>query len=1323
MKERLKGNPKAKVLSGIAASIVACSLAFTALAPQTSGRALAAESDDIPFKPTLTTSINDSFEKSNAVVEDVLAEGATLLKNNGALPLNAAGAKITVLGKNSVDPALGGGGSATGSGGGLSDRTTVDFYTSLTNAGFEVNPTVKAFYEDDEASGSGVGDYTSFLSLGANGIGTGETAPEAYTDEVKASFKDYNDAAVILLTRFGGEGFDLPRTSFTEVTIETFRSSNMYSALMGMMGNNEEAAFALFCQISGVEPNTKGPVEGRTDMNEHYLELDDYEKALIDMASENFDKVILVLNTGNPLELKEIEEGDKVDSVLWVGYPGARGFNSVGKIIAGAITPSGHTVDTYAADFTKDPTFMNFSKNSPAGNQYLDQTGALADPARYMVEYEEGIYSGYRYWETRGYTDGEDWYEQNVVYPFGYGLSYTQFRREVDFPEISELEADGEITVSVKVTNVGEYEGKDVVQLYYSAPYYEGEIEKSHVELGGFAKTELLQPGESDTVTITMSVQSMASYDFMDANGNDFMGYELDGGDYTFYVGSDVHDAWTKGESMMASVPDEGYTYRNDEVTGGEIVNRFDDVSAHFDIVNDEATSTLLSRNDWEGTFPEYVTEDELKLTPAELEDFAIPVVDAEYDEGQPWYVETMPEYAKEEVPAEDAIQLIELTGLDYDDPLWEEFIAQLTLEQMQALLREGGYRSVAIENLGVPDAIHLDGTNGFVSAGGTIEGIGEQRTFYCAPIVISSTWNTELAEKVGQLWGEEGIWSEQTGIYAPGANTHRSPFGGRNFEYYSEDPLLSGEICGSVVKGLTDKGVIAFIKHFAVNDQETNRDKGGLVTWADEQTMREIYFKAFEGAVKKSGSLGIMSSFNRIGAVWSSDRYDLMTQVLRDEWGFEGMVVTDYAEHYDYMNQNSMVRAGSDLWLSPGGAWGENKLGNISIAEADLTPTHVAAMQNAAKNILYATANSNAMNKVSGSYRNEHRIQVGEDINRTDTNGGGETWTTVVKKYNYVIDLGEVAVGGQVNKELPTAIAGMTYEVSGLPKGLTVSDAGVLSGTIAADAVNGFYSGSVVLLKDGQPTGKAVAVQMTVTGGVMAYDGQTSGTAYRNINFMLDVSSVGADVAYKVTAGELPAGLILGQEGIIYGRTTVKDGTYKVTVTASAEGMKDVDTEVTITVQSYGKLGLAGGALANGTAGTAYTASVAATGSDAATYTATGLPEGLTMDENGNITGTPTKAGTYTVTVTAQSFAYDEVTATYTITVAEKSTTPDPGPDDDKPTPGPDDDKPNPDEGGDEGSGCGAGCNSAGPVSGLVGAGVALAAMGIVRAIRKRNK
>lgn len=602
-------------------------------------------------------------------------------------------------------------------------------------------------------------------------------------------------------------------------------------------------------------------------------------------------------------------------------------------------------------------------------------------------------------------------------------------------------------------------------------------------------------------------------------------------------------------------------------------------------------------------------------------------------------------------------------------------------------------------------------------AAGGTIEGIGEQRTFYCAPIVVSSTWNTELAEKFGQYWGEEGIWSEQTGIYAPGANTHRSPFGGRNFEYYSEDPLLSAEICGSVVKGLTDKGVIAFIKHFAVNDQETNRDKGGLVTWADEQTMREIYLKAFEGAIKKSGSLGVMSSFNRIGSKWVSDRYDIMTEVLRNEWGFDGMVVTDYAEHYDYMNQNSMMRAGTDLWLSPGGAWGENKLGNVSIEQADLTPTHVRAMMTAAKNILYATANSNAMNKVvAGSYRNEYREQVGEAINRQDTNGT-DHWTTTVYKYNYVINLGDLAVGAAVDRDFATQIEGVTYSASNLPKGLSVTAEGKLTGTVAADAINGAYSSSIVLLgTDGKPTGQAIQLQMNVTGGVMAYDGETSGTAYRNINFMMDVSVAnnGGAVTYSVTSGSLPAGLVLGQEGIVYGRTTAEDGEYKFTITAKSDGMQDVSQEITLKVQIYGALAYSGTTLSTATVGSSYTASVAsATGSDAVTYTATGLPEGLTMSEDGIITGTPSKAGTYTITVSAQSFAYDGAETQFTITVNEQSSTPGGGED----QPGGGEEQPDPVE--PAGSNC-SGCS--GSVGGsLITAAAAFTVIAAIMFIRRK--
>ena len=854
---------------------------------------------------------NDVLKAANDLNTEIVSEGIVLLKNEqNALPL-PEGSKITVFGKNSVNPVLGGSGSNDGS----STESVGDVYECLTRSKFEVNPVMYDFYKSS-ASGSGRPSSSS-ITMGdkLTGFPTGETPISSYTTKQRDSYKSYNDAAIVFLSRFGGEGFDLPRSMYYDGSKYT------------NWGDYE-----------------KKLIPGANSVDDHYLQLDKNETDMIKEACDNFDKVIVVCNSGSAMELGFLQENDKIQAALWLGHPGNSGLNALGPVLKGEVNPSGRTVDTYSRDFTKDPSYLNFGNNmSSNGNQYY-LNGAPKNA--FFADYEEGIYVGYRYYETRGYTDGEDWYDENVVYPFGYGLSYSNFTYQIDedslsFKNGSTLSKDGEISITVNVTNSGDRDGKDVLQLYYTAPYIEGEIEKSQVVLGDFVKTPIIPKGETKPVTLTMKVQDMASYDYNDANKNGFATYELDPGDYQLSIRKNAHEVI----STLNYKIDEEYIYGT-SVTGHTVENRFDDVSNHI--------TKYLSRADWEGTWPTRPTSQDREVTQEFINELNYSVNDKETD---PWYSSTAPNQSKTQLTREQCkVKIYDLFGKDYDDPLWDELLDQLTVKEMTDLIATGNFRTIAMDNIKKPLTIDGDGPMGFAIF------MGDDCIYdtcrYASEAVVAATWNKELAYRQGLMVGNEGLIGNEredntpySGWYAPAVNIHRSPFGGRNFEYYSEDPVLSGKLATEVIKGAKEKGVYTYIKHFALNEQETNRDTSGLVVWANEQSMREIYFKPFECAVVEGKTTAMMSSFTRIGTTWAGGKYELLTEVLREEWGFKGMVITDF-NLKAYMNADQMIRAGGDLNLSPSKAPTKTS-----------SPTDITNIRRATKNILYTVANSNAMN------------------------------------------------------------------------------------------------------------------------------------------------------------------------------------------------------------------------------------------------------------------------------------------------------------------------------------------------------------------------
>lgn len=850
----------------------------------------------------------EAFANAQEVNLKLAEEGFVLLKNeNAALPMNK-GARISVFSKNSVNLSYGGSGS-----GGFDTSNNKNLYESLNDAGFVTNPTLKSFYESSQ-SGPVRTANSSDLDNGDNQkIATAETPQNKYTDAVRNSYADYSDAALVVITRIGGEGFDLPRY--------------------------------------------QGDSEGAASPDSHYLELDQNEIDLLTAATDGtFKRVVVVFNTPSSFEATFLKDSayaafaDKIDAAVWIGFTGSNGITALGEILNGDVNPSGRLVDTWAADFTKNPSFVNFGTGC-----LPDTTDKYDGGMYYSVDYEEGIYVGYRYYETRGETDGEDWYNANVVYPFGYGLSYTTFDWTVGDASASEIELGTTITVPVTVKNTGSVAGKDVVQLYASAPYTLGGIEKAHKVLVGFAKTKLLQPGESETVTVSFDPYSAASYDYRDANSNGFSGYELEAGEYTLYVSRNAHES----EKAIALNLAADVQIGTDPTTDSEVVNRYTDSENFLD--SDWQLDTMLSRADWEGTWPTPQTAQQHAGTDRLYEEIRSEEHNNPTDfdsEEYPWFGEEPTLTLRDLLPSAEAEGYEPVVS--YDDERWEELMMGCDEEEMIALINNGAYHTLAMESVGLPATIHGDGPSGFTcfmskeQVNGTCQYVSEP--------VMASTWNINLMNELGEAIGEEGtIGDKATGqpyssIYAPGVNIHRSPFGGRCSEYFSEDPFISGMMGAAEVQGIQSRGVLPTVKHFVANEQETHRSIGGDLSWLSEQALREIYLKPFEYTVKLGETRGIMTSFNRIGTRWTGGDYRLLTEILRNEWGFNGLVICDFNTIPQYMIPRMMFYAGGslDLATQQSAMWTDCDTSDAGDA---------IVLMRAVKDVMYALVNSNAMN------------------------------------------------------------------------------------------------------------------------------------------------------------------------------------------------------------------------------------------------------------------------------------------------------------------------------------------------------------------------
>ena len=833
---------------------IACGMFYSAITPFMTANLnpLLTGQKQVTTGQSLT--VEQAAEQSRAMAQELVQEGAVLLKDqNNALPL-AEGTAVNLFGYGSVDPIYG------GSGSGASDTSSnIDLVTGLTNAGFSVNQELVDFYKK-----SGVSRAAQKGFEGSN-FTPAEVPAEKYTDTLLQNAKAFSDVAIVTISRVGGEGGDLPQ--------------DMYAAGYS-----------------------------KTDDGKHYLELTQDEEDLLALVkAQGFDKVIVLINSSNAMELGFLED-DAIDAALWIGSLGSTGFNAVGEILSGKVNPSGRLSDTYAYDLTSAPAYWN------AGDF------TYANLKHHYVEYAEGIYVGYRFYETR-YVDNttgvcdEAAYAKAVQYPFGYGLSYTTFEQSIaDYKT-----TDSAIEMTVEVKNTGAVAGKDVVQVYYTAPYTIGGIEKSHVVLAGFAKTGLLQPGASEKVTITFAPEDMASYDETGAKA-----YVLEAGTYQIKLMNNAHDVIDQREYEVPAT----ITYSGDNARSTDLVaatNEFEDVAQG-------QIKQYVSRADWEGTLPTTRTDGKAASPETVAAKENTPVYENN-DSDQPITI------------ADHGLTLEDMTGLDYDDPKWNDLLEQLSVDDMTNMISNGGWSTPEVASVGKPATNDLDGPAGINSLVSSLKGVS-----FPSEVIVGSSWNTDLAQRFGTAFGAEAAANHVVGLYAPGMNIHRTPFSGRNFEYYSEDGLLSGKMGAAMVQGVDSQGVYTYIKHFALNDQESNRLS--ISVWANEQSIREIYLKPFELSVKEGGTTAVMSSYSRLGNTWAGASKALLTDVLRNEWGFHGMVVTDSAMgNTGWMDVNLAIRAGGDMMLCLMGV----KLDSSS-------NTAQQAMRRACHNILYTQANSIAI-------------------------------------------------------------------------------------------------------------------------------------------------------------------------------------------------------------------------------------------------------------------------------------------------------------------------------------------------------------------------
>ena len=819
---------------------------------------------------------DETNEEAAEVAEEIMEDGIVLLKNESLLPLNET-KKLNIFGWESINPAYGGAGS-----GGINDLyDIVSLNQGLENAGFSINQELVDFYNN-------YGADNPEMSIQKQSWTLPEPPVDTYSDELIKSAKEYSDVAVVVLSRKAGEGHN-------DIPMDVRKAAY----------DNNSDEYDDFPE------------------GEHYLQLSQTERDMVDMVCSNFDNVIVIYNGANQFELGFADEYPQIKSVVWCPGTGNVGFNALGKVFSGEVNPSGKTPDTFIYDMTTAPWWNNAEKTEYTNLADMAVEGMNAGTAQVyapaFTNYVEGIYVGYKYYETAAQEGAID-YDKTVQYPFGYGLSYTEFEQKMGELE----EKDGQISVDVEVTNSGDVAGKDVVEVYYKPPYTNGGIEKSSANLIEFEKTNLLQPGESQTVTVTFSIEDMASYD-----ENNAKAYVLEKGDYVISINSDSHTV----------LDQKTYTADTDVVYEEENKRVSDDTAATNVFEDAKGDITYLSRAD------HFANYEEATAAPASAE-LGEPYV-SEYHLNSNFDKTT---YLNDEdvmptTGADNGLTLEDMRDADYDDPRWEKLLDQLSVDEMANMIAMAGYQTAAMDSVGKVATLDFDGpaaiNNNFTGVGS----IG-----FPIEVVVASTWNKELAQAWGECMGKISQEMGAEGWYAPGMNTHRTAFGARNYEYFSEDGILSGNMGAKAVEGARKYGVYSYIKHFAMYEGNAKM----VSVWSNEQAIREIYLKPFEISVKQGGANAVMVSWSFLGDKWTGECSNLMNTVLRDEWGFRGMALTDFFRNngHGFMNADAALANGVDVMLSTFNGE-ENNVANPE------HPTSVLQMRNACKNVMYTVVSS----------------------------------------------------------------------------------------------------------------------------------------------------------------------------------------------------------------------------------------------------------------------------------------------------------------------------------------------------------------------------
>ena len=819
---------------------------------------------------------NETNEEAAGVAEEIMEDGIVLLKNESLLPLNET-KKLNIFGWESINPAYGGAGS-----GGINDLyDIVSLNQGLENAGFSINQELVDFYNN-------YGADNPEMSIQKQSWTLPEPPVDTYSDKLIKNAKDYSDVAVVVLSRKAGEGHN-------DIPMDVSKAAY----------DNNSDEYDDFPE------------------GEHYLQLSQTERDMVDMVCSNFNNVIVIYNGANQFELGFTNEYPQIKSVVWCPGTGNVGFNALGKVFSGEVNPSGKTPDTFIYDMTTAPWWNNAEKTEYTNLADMAVEGMNAGTAQVyapaFTNYVEGIYVGYKYYETAAQEGAID-YDKTVQYPFGYGLSYTEFEQKMGELE----EKDGQISVDVEVTNTGDVAGKDVVEVYYKPPYTNGGIEKSSTNLIEFEKTNLLQPGESQTVTVTFSIEDMASYD-----ENNAKAYVLEKGDYVISINSDSH-----------TVLDQKTYTADDDVVYKEENKRVSDDTAATNVFEDaKGDVTYLSRADHFANYEEATKA----LASAELGEPYVSEYHLNKNFDKTTYLND-----KDKMPttgADNGLTLADMRDADYDDPRWEKLLDQLTVDEMSNMIAMAGYQTAAMDSVGKVGTLDFDGpaaiNNNFTGVGS----IG-----FPIEVVIASTWNKNLAQTWGECMGKISQEMGAEGWYAPGMNTHRTAFGARNYEYFSEDGVLSGNMGAKAVEGARKYGVYSYIKHFAMYEGNAKM----VSVWSNEQAIREIYLKPFEISVKQGGANAVMVSWSFLGDKWTGESSNLMKTVLRDEWGFRGMALTDFFRNngHGFMNADAALANGVDAMLSTFNGE-ENNVANPE------HPTSVLQMRNACKNVMYTVVSS----------------------------------------------------------------------------------------------------------------------------------------------------------------------------------------------------------------------------------------------------------------------------------------------------------------------------------------------------------------------------